>query len=1348
LNGAGTGGVILSGAISNGGGTLALALNNAGTVTLGGTSPNTYSGGTTISSGLVQLAGASALGSGPLSISAGTLNLGGFSQSLGSFSGGTIWNNSGAGIATLSPTGGGTYTGVIADNDGVHTGGAVALQLAISGELTMTGPNTYSGGTTVSGGTLNLINSTAIGSGPLTMAGGNLDNSSGGPVVLGANPQTWNSSFTYVGGSLLDLGTGPVTVNAPPTVTVLNSSGTLEIDGNISSSFALTTSGAGTVVLAGSNTISAAGNALTLYSNLTSSGTTSISSGNVLVQPGTTFALASGLFTANSSIVAIGNATSSSAATMLVSGGTYSQPTGNLAIGQHAPGVLTINGGLVALANALEFTIPAGTSPGTLNLNGGQLNVPYFTIVAAASEQVNFNGGLLQLANSSANLFGTAPADFTANIGNGGMIIDLNGYSTTISNSLIGTGSGGLTVYATTPGTLTLGGNNAYSGPTQINAGTVVLDATGTNSGSLGSTNVNVSSGATLVVRGNTSIGTGNLGVAGGGTLDLRDNSANTYFNVNGNLSLGSGTQGSNLYFELGSYGNDELNVAGSAALSGTSTINLSVVAGSSPSIGQYNLIFANSGLSAGNFNVVPPSLKGFDTFSLATPTPTALVVTVSGNPTPYTAYWTGLASAALSDTANLWGVGASISTSNWSTTPDGLTDPLQVPGAITDVYFTAANATGVAGSLTTTLDNPYSIAGMFFAVSSGSITSVTLSTGSNTLTLGYDGLTLAATSNASGTISGSGALLLNGYQNWANNSNSQPLTVTLPISPLSGITTLSLNGSGTGGVTLSGVISNGPGTLSLSFAQSGTTVLGGSAANTYSGGTTISAGLVRLANAGALGNTAGPLTINGGALDLNGFSPTIGVFSGAAGTVLNNSGSGVATLTVGQGNSNFSNFSGTIADNDGVHTGGAVALNIIGSGELTLAGTNTYSGGTTVNGGATLNLVSNSAIGSGMLTMAGGNLDNNSGGPVVLGANPQTWNSSFTYLGGSLLNLGTGPVTMNVPTTITVQNSSGTLEIDGNITSGTSELQTAGQGTVILTGSDSITVPGTNVASFASNVLSTGTLNLSGGNFLIQPGTTFTVATGLVSASSVGGVGTVIGNGAGGTAYMVVSGGTFAQTSATLYIAQHSAGVLTIANTGLVTVGASPLAFNYNGAPTQGIGVLNLNGGTLQSAGFSNANATPGQTVNFDGGVLELTATSANLFGANAADFAANVGDGGIFINLSGYSTTISNALVASGSGGLTLSSAEGGYLILTGVNTYTGGTIVNGGTLIVESPSSLLDGSSLTVGQGAAAIFAPATGSPAAPAGVAAVPEPGTVVLLVVALSSAGVFWRVRRR
>ena len=110
------------------------------------------------------MAGVNGLGIGPLTANAGTLDLAGFSQTVGSFLGRCRHDleQQRRAAATLSAgAGGGTYSGMIADNDGVHTGGSVAVNVTnAGGELTLAGPNTYSGGTTVSGGTLNLVNTT------------------------------------------------------------------------------------------------------------------------------------------------------------------------------------------------------------------------------------------------------------------------------------------------------------------------------------------------------------------------------------------------------------------------------------------------------------------------------------------------------------------------------------------------------------------------------------------------------------------------------------------------------------------------------------------------------------------------------------------------------------------------------------------------------------------------------------------------------------------------------------------------------------------------------------------------------------------------------------------------------------------------------------------------------------------------------------------------------------------------------------------------------------------------------------------------------------------------------------
>jgi hypothetical protein len=76
----------------------------------------------------------------------------------------------------------------------------------------------------------------------------------------------------------------------------------------------------------------------------------------------------------------------------------------------------------------------------------------------------------------------------------------------------------------------------------------------------------------------------------------------------------------------------------------------------------------------------------------------------------------------------------------------------------------------------------------------------------------------------------------------------------------------------------------------------------------------------------------------------------------------------------------------------------------------------------------------------------------------------------------------------------------------------------------------------------------------------------------------------------------------------------------------------------------------------------------------------------------------------------------------------------------------------VVTGGTLVVASDTALLDGSSLTVGADALSIFA-SPPVPAAPAGapvpvaapgVAPVPEPSTLALLVVGAALAVLYRR----
>jgi autotransporter-associated beta strand protein len=91
-------------------------------------------------------------------------------------------------------------------------------------------------------------------------------------------------------------------------------------------------------------------------------------------------------------------------------------------------------------------------------------------------------------------------------------------------------------------------------------------------------------------------------------------------------------------------------------------------------------------------------------------------------------------------------------------------------------------------------------------------------------------------------------------------------------------------------------------------------------------------------------------------------------------------------------------------------------------------------------------------------------------------------------------------------------------------------------------------------------------------------------------------------------------------------------------------------------------------------------------------------------------------------------------------------LTLADAGTLILDGSDTYTGGTIVTDGTLVLSSDDAIAEGTSLSVGARAALVFDASAGgespmvSAATSPRVAAVPEPGTLLLL-----AAGVFGAV---
>ena len=218
---------------------------------------------------------------------------------------------------------------------------------------------------------------------------------------------------------------------------------------------------------------------------------------------------------------------------------------------------------------------------------------------------------------------------------------------------------------------------------------------------------------------------------------------------------------------------------------------------------------------------------------------------------------------------------------------------------------------------------------------------------------------------------------------------------------------TLNLTGINTGINTLSPVVGDNTGATSLTKSGGGTWVLSG--ANTYTGGTTLSDGLLQLNTNTALGSTSSALTVNSGVLNLNGQTVGVGNLTGSGGNIWNNGPANNITFTIGNGNGTGGNYAGVIADNDGAGSG-TVALTKTGTGTITLSGANTYTGATIISNG-TLSLDS---AGSTTARLANtSNITVNSGGTLLLAnssgttSNDRIGNSAKATLTGGTFNTG-----------------------------------------------------------------------------------------------------------------------------------------------------------------------------------------------------------------------------------------------------------------------------------------------------------------------------------------------------
>ncbi|MEI7714137.1 MAG: autotransporter-associated beta strand repeat-containing protein, partial [Rhodospirillales bacterium] len=416
---------------------------------------NTYSGGTTISGGILKIADAGALGSGMVSVgSAGTLNLNNL----------TIANAiTLAADATL--TGGSlpiTSVPMTGRVDVVLTGSSQFTKTD-AGELKLTGANTYTAPTQVSAGKLTV---TDLGDGSHASSVGITDVSdptklvvSSGAVlnVESSNTQTTDRSLTLAAGAALaSSGTGAVKFTSTAQVALAGASPTLNLSGTGSGDNTF-----GASLAAGTNPIAVV--AKDGVGTWVLSGAKNRFKGDVRLEvAGGTIGLGNDALPATATI-AISN---TAPVTVRWESGNTSDLSTNLNLAAGAAATLNMSGD-VALASPITFPSGAAVAltkagSGTMTLSADNSNFTgTFTQAAGTTDVTNAKAlGSAAVSVSGGRIAINASITNAVSVGNGGTI----GGSGSVG--AVSVGNGGILSPGNSPGTLTTASSTMSGGST------------------------------------------------------------------------------------------------------------------------------------------------------------------------------------------------------------------------------------------------------------------------------------------------------------------------------------------------------------------------------------------------------------------------------------------------------------------------------------------------------------------------------------------------------------------------------------------------------------------------------------------------------------------------------------------------------------------------------------------------------------------------------------------------------------------------------------------------------------------------------------------------------------------
>jgi autotransporter-associated beta strand protein len=1250
-----------------------------------------------------------------------------------------VTNASSVDTLTISPGASGA-SGPVTTTNYTLSGGATSVVKTGSGLWTLSGLNTYTGTTAITGGTLVINSLNAVGGGASSL--GNPTTVANGTIAIGTT--TTAGTLSYVGtGSTSDRVVNLAGTTGGATLD-MSGTGTFQIG-------AVTATGAGVKTLTLSGSTAGVGVVSGVIANNSATNTTAVTksgSGTWVLGGANTY---TGATTINGGLLQVNGSTTATSAVAVNNGG---------ALG----GIGTVNGVVTVGAQAgsgidlRDGTVGTLTLGGNLTFNGtaAAQNLVRFDLGSATADLIAATGAVTTPAAANSvfvgfnQLAGTPIPDGTytlissnaTSVPTGFALATTQANGRTYALSTATTGS----ILSVTVGTATASAATAavWGGTTSTNwtdAGNWYTDATsGTPAGAapgLGSNvtfytttpaaaNLSTTLGADFEINSLTFPGTATTPVTiAGSTNALTIDAGTANGNAAGNgisqlaaathtisarvgigaaqtwtVAAGGGLTVSGLVFDTGP--GYTLTKAGAGTLTLSNNANtfsgdINVTAG----------VLAFVGNAGGNGD--PQALGAGPKTITVTNNAVLSVITTTSNPT--------------STNTKKFVVGTGGATFDVGTT--GILFQLDDAGQFSGTGdLTVTSSAGPTSTGTVYLNNQaFNFTGNVF-VNSG-----TLRLGTNSVLGTAPGRTI--------TVAAGAALDVN------NNSTNIPLTVLLNgtgISNGGALTANSASGTLASPVTLqsdssvgaaSGLTLTLPGTVGGAFnltkVGAGTAVLSGT--NTYGSGTgaatTVTAGTLQAAKTVSLPNyaTAGQVVVASGAtlaLNVGG----TGEFAAAdVTTILGNgtfaSGSGIGFDTTNAG--------GSFAAPAVVPTPTVAALNLtkLGTGTLTLPGTNAFgTGGTTiVNGTVAVTSGVNNSLGTGGLvfgTSAGttvGALDLGTTSQQVSTVRVQTNSATANTItvGAGQTLLATGAVTIGVdnagsPTTkLTVTGATGTFSIGTATTPTNANVQLGNNATTNVSNGTTTDLSG--IGTFFAN-LGTGTFRVGdatnsggtatlGSTLILSPNTTI-AATTITSDSADGSVTQAIKLGSGANVLnantIEIGGSTSGRSSGTLNF-NTTTGSVTVRNLAGTSRAALNVGYGATGtsfAITSTVDLtghsadllltsLNVAGRTGSTGGLTTA------SVLFDTGTLDATAINVATRGGTAATSTGavtgtlTVGGGTVTVGATGIAVAVNTSTVSAGT------------------NNALGTVNINGGTVTVGGPITL--GSATTAAEVATA-------------------------------------------